>query len=83
MPLPRRHPCQSSYEGSQKKLSAESEQLLAQSDDLLFDVVGSLAGLVMRSAEKLEEAARPLLLKTAQPLAHCEDGSLKPTRGRA
>ena len=82
MPLPRRHPCQSSYEGSQKKLSAESEQLLAQSDDL-FDVGGSLAGLVMRSAEKLEEAARPLLLKTAQPLAHCEDGSLKPTRGRA
>jgi len=43
-------------------LSAESEQLLAQSDDLLFDVGGSLAGLVMRSAGKLDEAARPLLL---------------------
>jgi hypothetical protein len=82
MPLPRRHPCQSSYEGSQKRLSAESEQLLAQSDDL-FDVGGSLAGLVMRSAEKPEEAARPLLLKTAHPLAHGEDGSLKPTSGRA
>src|SRR6266853_3757215 len=33
-------PARSGYEGSQKKLSAESEQLLAQSDDLPFDVGG-------------------------------------------
>ncbi len=82
MPLARRHPCQSGYEGSQKRLSAESEQLLAQSDDL-FDVGGSLAGLVMRSAESSMRPRKPLLLKTAQPLAHCEDGGLKQTSGRA
>src|SRR5258708_11987536 len=50
--------------------SAEGEQLLAQSDDLLFDGGGSLAGLVMRSAGTLDEAAQSLLLIAAQPLAH-------------
>jgi len=40
---------------------------------------GSLAGLVMRSAGKLDEAARPLLLITAQPLAHGGDGDLRQT----
>ena len=44
-----------------------------------FDVGGSLAGLVMRSARKLDEAARPLLLITAQPLAHGGDGDLRQT----
>jgi len=59
--------------------SAESEQLPAQSDDLLFDVGGSFAGLVMRSAGKFDEAARSLPLITAQPLAHSGDGGLKKT----
>ncbi len=61
--------------------SAESEQLLAQSDDLLFDVGGSFAGLVMRSAGKFDEAARSLPLITAQPLAHSRDGGLEKTSG--
>src|SRR5713101_4252128 len=59
--------------------SAESEQLPAESDDLLFDVGGSFAGLVMRSAGKFDEAARSLPLITAQPLAHSRDGGLKKT----
>ncbi len=61
--------------------SAEGKQALAQSDDLRFDVGGSLAGLVMRSAGQFEEAARPLLLIAAQPLAHGGDGGLKKTGG--
>src|SRR5258708_33535499 len=62
--------------------SAEGEQLLAQSDDLLFDGGGSLAGLVMRSAGTLDEAAQSLLLIAAQPLAHGGDGGLKQAGGR-
>src|SRR5258708_5235086 len=61
--------------------NAEGEQLPAQSDDLLFDGGGSFAGLVMRSAEKFEEAARSLLLIAAQPLAHSGDGGLEKTSG--
>jgi hypothetical protein len=45
--------------------SAKGEQLPAQSDDLLFDVGGSFAGLVMRRAGKFDEAARSLLLVSA------------------
>jgi hypothetical protein len=56
-----------------KAASAEGEQLSAQSDDLLFDVGESFTGLVMRSAAKLDEAARFLLLIAAQPLAHGGD----------
>jgi len=40
VPLPAGTPAQSGCEASQKKLSTESEQLLAQSDDLVFDVGG-------------------------------------------
>lgn len=61
--------------------SAEGEQLPAQSDDLLFDVGGSFAGLVMRSAGKFEEATRSLLLITAQPLADGGDGGVEKTGG--
>src|SRR6266849_2460367 len=61
--------------------SAEGKQALAQSDDLRFDVGGSLAGLVMRSAGKFEEAARSLRLIAAQPLAHGGDGGLEKTGG--
>ena len=61
--------------------SAEGEQPLAQSDDLLFDVGGSFARLVMRSAGMLDEPARALLLITAQPLAHGGDGGLKQAGG--
>ena len=57
--------------------SAESKQLLAERDDLRFDGGGSFAGLVMGSAGDFEEAARPLLLIAAQPLAHGGDGGLK------
>lgn len=64
-----------------KATSAEREQLPAQSDDLLFDVGGSFAGLVMRRARKLDEAARSLLLIAAQPLPHGGDGSLKQAGG--
>ncbi|PYX56384.1 MAG: hypothetical protein DMG76_14960 [Acidobacteria bacterium] len=42
---------------------------------------GSLPGQVMRSAGKLDEAARPLLLITAQPLVHGGDGDLRRTSG--
>ena len=61
--------------------SAEGEQPLAQSDDLLFDVGGSFARLVMRSAGMVDEPARALLLITAQPLAHGGDGGLKQAGG--
>ena len=61
--------------------SAEGEQLLAQSDDLLFDGGGSFAGLVMRRTGKLEETARSLLLIAAQPLAHGGNGGLEKTSG--
>jgi hypothetical protein len=60
---------------------AKGEQLLAQSDDLLFDVGRSFAELVMRSAGKFDEAARTLLLIAAQPLAHSGDGGLEKTSG--
>jgi hypothetical protein len=40
-----------------------------------------MSGLVMRSAGKLNEVARPLLLITAQPLAHRGDGGLIQTSG--
>ena len=66
---------------AEETASAESEQLPAQSDDLLFDVGGSFAGLVMRSAGKFDEAARSLLLITAQPFAHGGDGGLEKTSG--
>ena len=61
--------------------SAEGKPALAQSDDLRFDVDGSLAGLVMRSAGQFEEAAWSLRLLAAQPLAHGGDGGLKKTGG--
>jgi hypothetical protein len=61
--------------------SAEGKQLLTEGDDLLFDGGGSFAGLVMGSAGEFEEAARPLLLITAQPLAHGGNGSLEQTSG--
>ncbi len=61
--------------------SAEGEQLLAQSDDLLFDGGGSLAGLVMRSTGKFDQTAGSLLLITTQPLAHGGNGGLKQTGG--
>src|SRR5258707_8952295 len=61
--------------------SAEGEQPLAQSDDLLFDGGGSLAGLVMRSTGKFDQTAQSLLLIAAQPLAHGGDGGLKQTGG--
>ena len=59
---------------------AEGEQLLAQSDDLLFDLGGSLARLVMRSTGQFDQATRSLLLITAQPLAHGGDGLWKSGR---
>ncbi len=59
--------------------SAEGKQPLAQSNDLLLDGGGSFAGLVMGSAGDFDEAARALLLITAQPLAHGGDGGLKQT----
>src|SRR5258707_2220090 len=62
--------------------SAEGEQPLAQSDDLLFDGGGSLAGLVMRSTGKFDQTAQSLLLIAAQPLAHGGDGGLKQAGGR-
>jgi len=61
--------------------SPEGEQLLAERDHLLFDVGGSLAGLVMRSTRNLNEAARSLLLITAQPLTHGGNGGLEKTSG--
>src|SRR5260370_29380777 len=54
---------------------------MGRSGDVLFDGGGSLAGLVMRSAGKFEEAARPLLLTTTQPRAHGGNGGLKQTGG--
>jgi hypothetical protein len=59
--------------------SAEGKQLLTERDDLLFDGGGSFAGLVMGSAGDFEEAARSLLLITAQPLAHRGNGGLEKT----
>src|SRR5258708_823761 len=59
--------------------SAEGEQLLAQSDDLLFDGGGSLAGLVMRSTGKFDAAPQSLLLIAPQPLAHGVAGWLEQT----
>jgi hypothetical protein len=64
-----------------KTTSSEGEQLLAECDDLLFDVGGSLAGLAMRGARNFDEAARSLLLITAQPLAHSGNGGLKQAGG--
>jgi len=61
--------------------SAESEQLLAKRNRLLFNLGGSLAGLVMRSTGKFDQAARSLLLITAQPLAHGGDRGLEKTSG--
>jgi len=61
--------------------SAESEQLLAKRNHLLFNVGGSFAGLVMWSAGKLDQAARSLLLITPQPLTHGGNGGLKQTGG--
>src|SRR5260370_32704591 len=62
--------------------SAEGEQPLAQSDDLLFDGGGSLAGLVMRSTGKFDQTAGSPLLITTQPLAHGGNGGLKQAGGR-
>jgi hypothetical protein len=59
--------------------SAEGKQLLAQSDDLLFDGGGSFAGLAMRSAGEFDQTARTLLLVTPQPLAHGGDSGLEQT----
>jgi hypothetical protein len=61
--------------------SAESEQLLAKSNHLLFHLGGSFARLVMRSTGKLDQAARSLLLITPQPLTHGGNGGLKQTGG--
>src|SRR5260370_33189321 len=61
--------------------NAESEQLPAESDDLLFEVGGSFAGLGMRSAGKFDEAARSLLLITGQPLVDGGGGCLGKTSG--
>jgi hypothetical protein len=61
--------------------SAESEQLLAKRNRLLYNLGGSLAGLVMRSTGKFDQAARSLLLITAQPLAHGGDRGLEKTSG--
>src|SRR5260370_24654445 len=55
--------------------SAEGEQLLAQSDDLLFDGGGSLAGLVMRSTGKFDQTPPSLLPLPAPPLPHRGHGS--------
>jgi hypothetical protein len=52
-----------------------------QRDDLLFHGGGSFAGLVMRGAGEFDQAARSLLLITAQPLAHGRHGGLKQTSG--
>jgi hypothetical protein len=59
----------------------EGEQLSAESEDLLFHVGGSLAGLVMRSAGKLDEATGSLLLIATQPFAHGGDSGLEQTSG--
>ena len=72
---------QREIELADKTTRAESEQLLAQSDDLFFDGGGSFAGLVMRSAGEFDEATRPLLLITAQPLANGGNGGLKQAGG--
>ena len=61
--------------------SAEGKQLLTERNDLLFDGGGSFAGLVMGRAGDFEEAARPLLLITAQPRAHGGNGGLEKTSG--
>jgi hypothetical protein len=61
--------------------SPEGEQLPAQSENLLFDVEGSFAGLAMRSAGKLDEAAQSLPLIAAQPLAYGRNGGLEKTSG--
>src|SRR5260370_37598869 len=48
--------------------SAEGEQLLAQSDDLLFDGGGRLAGLVVRMTGKFDQTAQSVMLKTTAPM---------------
>jgi hypothetical protein len=60
---------------------AEGRQLLAERDDLLFEVGGSFAGLMVRSPGKFDPAARSLLLKAAQPFAHGRRGGLKQASG--
>jgi hypothetical protein len=57
--------------------SAESGQLLAEGDDLLFDRHRGLAGLVMGGTGTLDQTARSLLLIAAQPLADGGDGGLE------
>jgi hypothetical protein len=61
--------------------SPEGGQLLTESDDLLFQVGRSFAGLVMGGAGEFEEAAQTVLLIAAQPFAHRRDRGLKQTRG--
>src|SRR5437667_7647617 len=50
--------------------SAEGEQLLAQSDDLLFEFGASLVGLMRGGARVFDQATQAVLLKAAQPFAH-------------
>ena len=57
--------------------SPECGQLLTESDDLLFQVGRSFAGLVMGGAGEFEEAAQTVLLIAAQPFAHRRDSGSK------
>jgi len=61
---------------------AKGKQLLAKSNHLLLQFRRSLIGMVMRSAGEFDQTTRPLLLKTAQPFAHCGNGGLKKASGR-
>lgn len=60
---------------------AEGGQLLAESDHPQFQGGGSFVGLMVRGAGELDQAARAVLLKAAQPLAHRRDGGVKQAGG--
>ena len=59
----------------------ESRELLAQSNDLLLQSRGSLAGLAVRSTGEFDQATWSLLLIAAQPFADGGDGGLEQTGG--
>jgi hypothetical protein len=72
---------QRQFELADEAASAEGEQLLAQSHDLLFQFRRGFVGVMVRSAGVRDQAAQAVLLKTAEPLADRGHGGLEAASG--